>query len=117
MGRRLSGRWTAINRPPCDEESRQGEAPFRAEDDAPSSARTEPRPTRSLAYPEPRPTRSLALPGASPYPELRPTWRAAYLESRHMAYFTAPNVNPCTSCFCVSQPSTMIGATASRDAA
>src|SRR5271165_7013518 len=32
-------------------------------------------------------------------------------------YFTAPNVNPCTSCFCVSQPSTMIGATASREAA
>ena len=32
-------------------------------------------------------------------------------------YLTAPKVNPWTSCFCVSQPSTMIGATASREAA
>src|SRR5271166_6053895 len=37
--------------------------------------------------------------------------------SEKRSYFTAPNVNPCTSCFCVSQPSTMIGATASREAA
>src|SRR5690349_4086755 len=35
-----------------------------AVNDASTSARTEPRPTRSLAQ-------SLALPGASPYPELR----------------------------------------------
>jgi hypothetical protein len=33
------------------------------------------------------------------------------------AYFTAPKVNPCTSCFWVSHPSTMIGATARSDAA
>jgi hypothetical protein len=33
------------------------------------------------------------------------------------SYFTAPNVNPRTSCFCVSHPSTMMGATARNDAA
>jgi hypothetical protein len=33
------------------------------------------------------------------------------------SYFTAPNVNPLTNCFCVNQPITMIGATASREAA
>src|ERR1700730_2956025 len=33
------------------------------------------------------------------------------------AYFTAPNVNPRTNCFCVSHPITMIGATANREAA
>ena len=32
-------------------------------------------------------------------------------------YFTAPKVNPRTNCFCVSQPSTMMGATASNEAA
>ena len=36
---------------------------------------------------------------------------------RFAYYLTAPKVNPWTSCFWVSQPSTMIGATASREAA
>ena len=33
------------------------------------------------------------------------------------AYFTAPKVSPRTSCFCISHPSTMIGATAKKEAA
>jgi hypothetical protein len=32
-------------------------------------------------------------------------------------YFTAPKVSPRTSCFCVNHPSTMIGATAKKEAA
>jgi hypothetical protein len=33
-----------------------------------------------------------------------------------LAYFTAPKVRPRTNCFCVSQPSTIIGATARKNA-
>ena len=36
---------------------------------------------------------------------------------RVLSYFTAPKVRPCTSCFWLNQPNTMIGAIASSDAA
>ena len=34
-----------------------------------------------------------------------------------LPYFTAPNVNPCTSCFWLNQPNTTMGAIAITDAA
>jgi hypothetical protein len=39
------------------------------------------------------------------------------VEPCRSAYFTAPKVSPWTSCFWVSQPSTIMGATASKEAA
>ena len=60
MRRRFSGLRMMINRPPCDEELRLGEAvvgrgSVRAENDAPAPARTEPRPTTE-PHPSPHPT-------------------------------------------------------------
>ena len=60
------------------------------------------------------------IPAARPHEEGQtPKARALGVSKagRFVYYLTAPKVKPWTSCFCVSHPRTIIGATASREAA